>query len=254
MGWLSGITHDIGKAWHAIEKPVSDVVFPLVGATEKLGSALTGGGGSTLSNYTAGALGELGAGAGLAGLAGAAGAGSIGATTGAPWDIAMPGAAGSAVTATGGGALDASSLAKLALQGYGALQSYQQAHSLIGMAHQADPFAAYRSGYAQQLAQLQADPSSLTQLPGYQFTLNQGEQALRRKAAAGGFTGSSNLDYALAKYAEGLASQTYNQQVNQLAGLAGANISPTVGLSTTENAFNLQNQALNNLAIGFGGY
>lgn len=60
------------------------------------------------------------------------------------------------------------------------------------------------------------NPASVADTPGYQFTYNQGLEAVNRTAAARGQLGSGNRLYDLTKYGQGMASQTYNNTVNQL--------------------------------------
>ena len=60
------------------------------------------------------------------------------------------------------------------------------------------------------------NPSSVEETPGYQFAYNQGLEAVNRTAAAKGQLGSGNRLYDLTKFGQGLASQTYNNTVNQL--------------------------------------
>jgi hypothetical protein len=57
--------------------------------------------------------------------------------------------------------------------------------------------------------------------PGYQFTLQQGEQAINRGASANGSLFTTNNLNQLGTYAEGTASNQYNNYVSQLMGLAG---------------------------------
>jgi len=75
-----------------------------------------------------------------------------------------------------------------------------------------DPMAPYRAQYAQQLAALNADPSKLTSLPGYQAGL----EATQRSLAA---TGQTTSGAGLAQLA-GYGQNFYQNQVNSLAGLA----------------------------------
>ena len=70
--------------------------------------------------------------------------------------------------------------------------------------------------------------AQLSQTPGYQFTLNQGEQAVTNSNAALGLGSSGAALKGAANYAEGLASTTYQQQftnywnqLNNIAGLIG---------------------------------
>lgn len=78
-----------------------------------------------------------------------------------------------------------------------------------------------QQSYEQQLQQLMANPSSVTQLPGYQFQLEQGTQAVARQMGAAGMFGSGNEAAALTQYGQGLASSFYQQQVNNLMSLSG---------------------------------
>jgi hypothetical protein len=78
-------------------------------------------------------------------------------------------------------------------------------------------------GYAKQLQDLMGNPSSVSSLPGYQFLMNQGTQAIDRSAAAPGGKGlgSGGEMTDLEQYGQGLADQFYNQQVSTLGELSG---------------------------------
>lgn len=65
------------------------------------------------------------------------------------------------------------------------------------------------------------DFSNFFNTPGYQFNLNQGLQTINRQAAANGNLYSTNTLNQLGTYAQGVASNQYNNYVNQLMGLAG---------------------------------
>ncbi len=69
--------------------------------------------------------------------------------------------------------------------------------------------------------------------PGYQFALQQGQQAVSRGAAASGNLYSTNTLNQLDTNAQGYASQQYNNYVNQLMGLAGYG---ATGVSASSNA------------------
>jgi hypothetical protein len=98
----------------------------------------------------------------------------------------------------------------------------------------------------------------LTQMPGYQFQLTQGLENTKRQAAAMGLGLSGNTLQALDKYSQGLASTSYQNQLENLlnpikigqasaanqaaaAGQTGANLSNIYGAEG-------QNQA--NIAMG----
>ena len=123
---------------------------------------------------------------------------------------------------------DLAGLTNLAGGIYGLVNSSNLNSSAQTVFNQSNPFGAYRPQFAQQLVSLMQDPSSVTSLPGYQFQLDQGVQAINRGAAGPGGTGrgSGAEAAALDQYGQGLASSFYNNQINTLAQLAGANISP----------------------------
>ena len=75
------------------------------------------------------------------------------------------------------------------------------------------------SPYKNQLDQLLTDPSKIQQTAGYQFALDQGNQAINRSAAAKGGLNSGGVLAELAKYGQGMASQQYDTQTNRLADL-----------------------------------
>jgi hypothetical protein len=109
--------------------------------------------------------------------------------------------------------------------------------------------AGEQQGFEQQLAQLIANPSSVSSLPGYQFQLSQGSEATARGMAAGGFLNSGNEATALTQYGQGLASSFYSQQTQLLSSLSGitAPSSPSqLGTSATgaQSSSNAQLQAL----------
>jgi hypothetical protein len=94
--------------------------------------------------------------------------------------------------------------------------------------------------------------STLENTPGYQFSLQQGEQAVDRGAAAKGMLTSGNTTAAEDQYAQGLAQQTYNSYVSQLQpylGVAENAAAGTAGVDTgLGTAVNANDQSLANLA------
>lgn len=107
------------------------------------------------------------------------------------------------------------------------------------VAAQSDPFAPYRSQYAQQLQDLESNPSSVANTPGY----TAGLQAVQRSMAANGYMGSGNMMAALQKY----GGDFYQNQVSQLATLAGAGATPGAG---SVPAANLESQSLASMGYG----
>lgn len=81
--------------------------------------------------------------------------------------------------------------------------------------------------------------------PGYQFSVDQQMQGLDRSAAMRGGLYSGGADADRMKYANGLASQEYNNWWNQQAGLAGVGQTAASGLASLGQ--NYANNVSNNL-------
>jgi hypothetical protein len=68
----------------------------------------------------------------------------------------------------------------------------------------------------------QVDPTeALRATPGYNFMMDQGTEALNRRAAASGMLGSGAAAKGLLQYGQGLADQTYNNYMNRLYNMMG---------------------------------
>lgn len=109
----------------------------------------------------------------------------------------------------------------------GGLQTYDLYNTSKNIEGRADPFAPHRPGYGKQLKTLMDDPSAFEDDPAYQFMRDQGLEAVQRKMAAGGYDKSGNMAAELAKFASGLAHTYRSSELDRLATLAGAGISPT---------------------------
>ena len=185
--------------------------------------------------------------AGLPTGVGAAGT-SITGSTGA---IGTAGEAMSAGAATGGGGsgvfgsgLSIPQIGQLASSAYGAFQGSQLKSSAAG----SDPFAPYRAGYAQQLSTLMKDPSSITSQPGYQAAEKAGEQALTRNLSSQGLTGSGTAAEAIPTFAAKFEDKYYQEMIQTLAGLGGANINNAgIALQGQAAGDNTINSSINNL-------
>lgn len=109
-------------------------------------------------------------------------------------------------------------------------------------ASSADPFASQRGQYQTMLSKLINDPSSITSTPGYQFGLQQSQNAVEGSAAANGMVNSGNVLSALSTNAQGYAATQLNNQELLLAQLSGANVgSPGTAGQILQNQ-NQQNQ------------
>src|SRR5688572_6695199 len=67
--------------------------------------------------------------------------------------------------------------------------------------------------------------------PGYEFTLDQGIDALNRRRAASGMLNSGNADIDALKFGTGLANQTYGDWQNRLAGFVNPELTATSGVA-----------------------
>jgi hypothetical protein len=77
-----------------------------------------------------------------------------------------------------------------------------------------------------------ANPSNFENMPGYQFAVSQGTQAIQRQAAAMGSAYTPNTAAAVGQYVTGTASQDYNTYISQLMGAAGLGTTANQGLQT----------------------
>ncbi len=72
---------------------------------------------------------------------------------------------------------------------------------------------------------------TLQNTPGYQFQLDQGDNAINAQAAATGMNASGNQALALSKFNQGLAGTTYNNYVSQLQPYLGASNAAASGIA-----------------------
>lgn len=129
---------------------------------------------------------------------------------------------------------------------YGMTQADQMKKRAQLLAQQADPFASSRPQYVSQLNSLMADPSTITTMPGYKAGL----QAVERRGAAQGWNGSGNMMTSMADY----GGNFFNQAVQQLMGLSGANVNPVsaanLALSGQNDAASVGAQSMNRIGYG----
>lgn len=139
---------------------------------------------------------------------------------------------------------------------YGLYNSTQQSNEAQTVYQQSNPFGGYRPYYGQQLMQLMQTPNAVTTIPGYNFLMGQGVQAIDRSSAAAGALGSGQEMTELETYGQGLADQFYQQQVATLAHLAGADINPAnpaQALQATAGSNQGLGSSLTGLASTLGG-
>jgi hypothetical protein len=85
------------------------------------------------------------------------------------------------------------------------------------------------------------------QSPDYQFALDQGQKAINRQAAQGGYSYSGRALQEAGNYASGLASQNYNNYINSLMGLTGVGQNASMGQANVLSGFA---PSLSQLALG----
>lgn len=158
--------------------------------------------------------------------------------------------AGAAVTAVGG-YISSKNNKKANSSSQGA---YDQAY--LANTRNLQPYMDAGTGALNQLAQLNSgNYSSFNESPDYQWTQQQGLQALDRSAAARGSLYSGGQTADVLKYSQGLASQQYNNYYNKIAGLAGLGQSAASALTGVNNnyanqtAATAQNNASNSNAL-----
>ena len=179
--------------------------------------------------------------AGIDTSGGAGAFGDIGAT--APANVTAPAnsgiggapAAPTAASSAGGGWSSMTDLQKAgqglsALSaGYGLYTGQQMMNLSKNQAKNADPFGPNRAQYGAQLNALMQNPNLVTNIPGYKFGLEQGEQGVSRLAAQQGLNLTPQQALEIKKYDQQYASQQFQSYEQMLANLAGANIQPTSG-------------------------
>lgn len=77
-----------------------------------------------------------------------------------------------------------------------------------------------------------ADYSGFQNMPGYQFAIQQGTQAIQRQAASMGNAYTPNTAEAVGQYVTGTAAQDYNTYIQQLMGAAGLGSTANAGIAT----------------------
>jgi len=138
-----------------------------------------------------------------------------------------------------------------------AYNQYQNADRYMNMVNGTrgvlDPFGTQRAQYATQLSNASADPAKyISSLPSYQAALQLGLGAVNEGSMSktGGVPRSDDI-----AFAGQLGAQTWNTEANRLAGLAGANISPSAMASLygmgIQGSVNSRNAALQSMFYPF---
>jgi hypothetical protein len=127
-----------------------------------------------------------------------------------------------------------------------ALAPYQQNYNAASAGQTAYGNALGVNGQAGSAAALQAFQNSN---PGYQFQMQQGQNAVLANQAATGQLASGNTNLDLTNYGQGLANQSYNQYVQNLQPYLGAANSAASGVAGVDTGLGTQ---LNNSYMNQG--
>lgn len=98
-----------------------------------------------------------------------------------------------------------------------------------GSSGAADPFASSRGQYATQLNDLMANPNQAMSMPGYQASLQSGQQSTLAGLASTGQVQSGAQQSALQTVGQNTLSSAYNSQLANLMQLSGASQNPAAG-------------------------
>lgn len=104
--------------------------------------------------------------------------------------------------------------------------------------------------YFDQLNNLRANPGQVTSMPGYQFNLDQGNEALARRMASMGYGSSGNLAIATQRYGQDYATSVLGNEEQLLASQYGRATAPTQQMPDPTQ---LAMRSLSNMGYGFGG-
>lgn len=154
---------------------------------------------------------------------------------------------GSIVSGAGAGMTAAGPWGALAGGLLGAFGGGGKSMSPEEAARAADPYYDYRRPAAAKLDALMNNPNSVTNMPGFKFLQQQGQQGVERAMSARGGSVSGNEMLALQEQDQGLANKFYQQEFNNLAMLSGASQGPAAGGQAA-----IQQSQYNNKVTGQG--
>jgi hypothetical protein len=113
----------------------------------------------------------------------------------------------------------------------GTISPYYQPYINAGMGAMGDLQSQYKNLLSNPTAIMNQIGSTFKASPGYQYNVNKATQGANSAAAAGGFAGSPAEQAALAGQISGLASQDYNNYMNQGLGLYGQGLNVAQGIN-----------------------
>lgn len=96
--------------------------------------------------------------------------------------------------------------------------------------------AGYSGGWTDPTQSSQAALNALKNTPGYQFSLDQGNQAIQRQMNANGLWGSGNMAQSMSEYNQKLAGETYQNAIQNYSNMVNAGNTATTAANTQLNA------------------
>lgn len=122
------------------------------------------------------------------------------------------------------------------------LREQRRQFSLIN--EQLAPFRQAGLGGLRGVQSLLRDPSSILEDPAYQFALSQGQEAITGSKAAAGTLSSGATLKDLTEFGQGLATSTYQQQIQNQMGLA------TLGAQSASQGAQITSNISGNISNG----
>ena len=114
----------------------------------------------------------------------------------------------------------------------------------------ANPWANQAPQYQNKLAQLLETPGAMASNPAYQYSFDQGMEAVNRSAAARGQLGSGNRLAELTRFGQGESSKNFFNLANLYSKLAGADNQNAAGaVGAAASAINGQTSAMNGTPV-----
>lgn len=139
-------------------------------------------------------------------------------------------------------------ISSAATAGIGQAQSYLgNINSIYGTQAATGNQAMTALGSAEGINGQPADYSGFEDMPGYQFAVSQGTQAIQRQAASMGSAYTPNTAQAVGQYVTGTAMQDYNNYISQLQQTAGLGAQANQGLASAnlQTAGNIEQLGMN---------
>jgi hypothetical protein len=136
---------------------------------------------------------------------------------------------------------------------YGGIQANSGASAVSSQINNAYSFNNSRPAYTAQLNALEANPSLVTQTPGYQYGMDSALQAAQRTGASQGLTGSGLEEATLQQTGLQYENQAFQQEQSTLMQLSGANLDPANYITAMQSNNQTKANGSGSVLSGAGG-